>query len=266
MTFRLINLTTLLFVMFPISSVQSSYKAIFISSLSNLASEAFTSLVREQITNTSSLSSFVYIPTAKFGYDTSSPKSKGEQRRRARYDAKQKMLLIADSFKLSNPTLLELDASSATPESIASVISNANVIYVDGGNTFYLQKHLLSTKFWSAARPCLERGCLYIGASAGGISAAKSITTAYWKGWDNPSVATEMEWNETALAGAGLADFSLFMHYDEEQYDSLVKQKKAELDHKLITVSNNEFVLLDGETQKSIKYRLCDGKLASIEV
>jgi peptidase E len=41
----------------------------------------------------------------------------------------------------------------------------------------------------------VSAGCLYVGASAGAIVAGRSIETALWKGWDDPSVAGEdFEW------------------------------------------------------------------------
>ena len=46
---------------------------------------------------------------------------------------------------------------------------------MDGGNTFYLQKSILSTKFWGSVIPHLKNNnSIYIGVSAGAIVAGNN--------------------------------------------------------------------------------------------
>ena len=48
-------------------------------------------------------------------------------------------------------------------------------------------------------------GALYVGCSAGSIVAGESISTAFWKGWDDPAVAPA-DWEDAAnLRAMGLA-------------------------------------------------------------
>ena len=37
-------------------------------------------------------------------------------------------------------------------------MKKASVIYVDGGNTFYLQRHIIQSSFWKAVNPFLDKG------------------------------------------------------------------------------------------------------------
>ena len=184
----------------------------------------------------------VYIPTAQYAYDPSNNKSRGEQRRRSRYDAKIKASLLKQSLSVDDALLMELDAPDLSTHSIRSALSRADVLYIDGGNTFYLQRHLLETNFWDIARPVLAGGCLYIGASAGAIVAGRSIRPAFWKGWDDPSVAgADYVWSDSStLRGAGIAGatvdmvaencpYSLFMHYDAAEHGELVNSNRASL-------------------------------------
>lgn len=172
----------------------------------------------------------IYIPTAQYGFDPSGKKSKGEQRRRARYDAKQKLQLISDFFSASESHIMELDSPSITSErDISSVLDKSQIVYVDGGNTFYLQYHMLRSGFWPALRQHFTtmENCIYIGASAGAIVAGNSIETAYWKGWDDPNVVgNDFEWTQERKRGAGLVmDESFFMHYDEASHAEMVQQQ-----------------------------------------
>ena len=111
---------------------------------------------------------------------------------------------------------------------------------MDGGNTFYLQKYILETDFWNVAQNTLRNGCVYIGASAGGTVAGKSIETAYWKGWDDPDVAGESyPWTKERLQGGNICSgHSFFMHYDDVTHQSLVHSKAPELGHPLRTISD----------------------------
>jgi dipeptidase E len=127
-----------------------------------------------------------------------------------------------------------------TADSLKASLSNAQIIYVDGGNTFYLQKYIYTTKFWHIVKPHLESGTLYIGSSAGAIVAGKTIATAYWKGWDDPQVAEGMVWDGDTLSGASLGDYSVFPHYDSEAHDDLINSRKVDLDHDVLSLANDE--------------------------
>ena len=220
-----------------------SHRAVFLSSFSSVNGDRFQTLVSGMLAK--DLTELVYIPTASYVYDPTSPRSKGEQRRRARYDAKQKMSFIATSLGISQATLLELDAAGCTRSSLQDKLGKAKLIYVDGGNTFYLQKHIIATEFWSVAKESLGRGSLYMGSSAGAIVAGSSIKTAFWKGWDDPAAATEIEWNEDTLMGARLSAFSVFPHYEPSAHDELIKTRQEELDHPVVAIGNHQAVVVD---------------------
>jgi len=211
--------------------------------------------------------SMVYVPTAAYCLDPRSSRPMGEQRRRARYDAKQKLSLLSQAFGASDATLLELDAATAvTADAVASKVVSADVLYVDGGNTFYLQRYLLQTGFWDTLETTqfFARGGLYVGASAGAIVAGRSVSTAYWKGWDDPLVAGEdFAWNEVTLphcynrhrclpprvtpafspketlCGRALRPCSFFMHYQPQQHADLVRTRCGELDHPVRVVPDD---------------------------
>ena len=228
----------LFFIMYTIST--SAYNLFYISSFSSVVGPSFKKLIGGSLN--SSRSKFVYIPTAGYAFDPSSPRSKGEQRRRSRYDARQKMGLIASQLSLSESLLLELDAPTMTPSLLLNSLDDAKLIYVDGGNTFYLQKYILQTGFWESVKSALGSGAVYIGASAGAIVAGRSIETAYWKGWDNPAAAEGMVWTQQSLEGSNLSGrgVSYFMHHDPALHSDLLAEKIPSLGHPVETVANNE--------------------------
>lgn len=227
---------------------KSSY--VFISSFSSIFTPTFRDLVIGLSNTDKEKKIFVYIPTATYAYNKESPKKRGEQRRRSRYDARQKMALLSDSFSCANIEykMLELDDPKLDEEQLRSTIDSAGVIYVDGGNTFWLQKYIKLSKFWEVVKPHLESNqCVYIGSSAGAIVAGRSIRTAHWKEWDDPSVATDdddsFQWTEANLEGGNLIpNESFFMHYEDEKHEELVAARKDELEgehHRVNLIPND---------------------------
>ena len=61
--------------------------------------------------------------------------------------------------------VMETDGADVSAETMTKKISKADLIYVDGGNTFYLQRHIIESSFWNIANPFLEKGvsacCIY---------------------------------------------------------------------------------------------------------
>lgn len=174
----------------------------------------------------------VYIPTASNVLSQVSGKSMGEQRRRQRYEAKQKARLLVSELGMEQGSVLEIEDPKLSTFDIKQCLSMADIVYVDGGNTFFLQYHIIKSGFWEAADPLLRNNeLLYVGASAGAIVAGQSIETAFWKGWDNPNpVGLENHiWDHVNLRGRGLFEKSLFMHFDKDAHSLLVEEKQKTL-------------------------------------
>jgi peptidase E len=158
-------------------------KSILISSFSSVYNKKFQNIINfllhENHENLNCLSTekisqptnFVYIPTASYAPDVSKTKSLGEQRRRMRYEAKQKMHKLSELLfpenNIKENILLELDSPTITSEKIVNALKSALFLYIDGGNTFYLQKHLLETNFWNLFAQNFNKNSVYIGCSAG---------------------------------------------------------------------------------------------------
>jgi peptidase E len=129
--------------------------------------------------------------------------------------------------------LLELSTFEADPKGLRKVVTqfNPHVIWVSGGNTFYLRHAMKASGFDSLARelcgpPVGQRAAVYVGASAGAICGSASVHLARFKGWDDPSAAPP----DTPTYGLGLAGSSLsvFAHYLPDKHDALIRAKAAE--------------------------------------
>lgn len=207
--------------------MNNCYSSVFISRLSSVDGIFFRNSLLKILGNISPHSSLVYVPTASYAFNKSSQKTRGEQRRRARYDAKQKCDILMSLLDTKNCKILELDDKDINEAGIQNILKDCKYLYVDGGNTFYLQLMLKRTNFWSIADKFLTKECIYIGVSAGAIVAGRSISTAFWKGWDDPDVTPGIDWNDELCRGRELCPYSIFPHYDSDLHETLVKEKKS---------------------------------------
>jgi peptidase E len=105
---------------------------------------------------------------------------------------------IANSLNIDNADLLELDQSNLNELKLKEILGVGNkkqiFVYVDGGNTFYLQKFILQSNLFNHLE-CEDTEYIYLGCSAGAIVAGKSIETAFWKGYASSSLPCSYQYH-----------------------------------------------------------------------
>ena len=129
-----------------------------------------------------------------------------------------------------------IDVSRDSREQMEAVLAEASCTFVLGGNTFYLMHWMRQSGFDALVRRRVSEGMLYVGSSAGAIVAGQSISTAYWKGWDDPKAATDLGADfQDPRALALVPGHSFFPHHLPE-WEETVEQRKSDLGHSLITL------------------------------
>lgn len=138
---------------------------------------------------------------------------------------------------------------------------NPHIIYVQGGNTFWLY-HCIEKFAWKHdfIELLLSDRTIYIGASAGAIVAGAWMETACWKGWDDPRIVPEKEtypdWIH--VTGWNLVDANqvFFPHYDANEWSDLVQRKQQELSQRLQSpiqvccLRDEDICIIDGTTRQ----------------
>lgn len=136
----------------------------------------------------------------------------------------------------------ELDLSTATTEEIGSKIIGNDIIYVTGGNTFFLMQEMKRTGADKLIIDEVNSGKLYIGESAGAIITASNIE--YVSSMDSPKKAPNLN-TYNALA---LVDFCTVPHYTNQPFKKIahkiVDQFSSTLN--LQPISNNEAIFVNG--------------------
>jgi len=165
----------------------------------------------------------LYVPTASLWLDpdSTSTRSLGQRRQRARASLKKNMQAIVASLsdrsssavssvtessmvsqpnpadnRVIEPIWLDVGDPAVDAAAVKDAVAGADCVYVEGGNTFWLAHHMRRTSFRDAllaacstsvlpdGRTGVSQGKdpLYIGINAGAIVAGKSISPALWKG------------------------------------------------------------------------------------
>ena len=123
-------------------------------------------------------------------------------------------------------------------EEILSAISQCDIVYISGGNTFYLLNELRKSCVWQAIKNAVKAGKIYIGESAGAIVAAPD--TRYATLMDENSAKT------SDFTGLNLVDFCVVPHFGCEPFTQAtheIMEKFGNL-YDLRPINNAEFIAL----------------------
>ena len=141
------------------------------------------------------------------------------------------------------------DVSIFSEEIAKEKLSEAKIVFISGGNTFYLLQELKRKNLTSYLKERIENGLIYIGESAGSVIVASDIE--YASIVDDKTLATELD----DYTGLNLVDFYIVPHFEEEPFvessRNTVELYKDKLDLKLI--NNKEAILVENNNFTIIK-------------
>ena len=213
----------------------------------------------------------LYVPTAMYALRKDSLNTPGKQRQRARADAKQRRediiqflqhdIFVHNSVSIDAVTL-DFEVGEEAVRQLSSNMAvvptldewSPHMIYVEGGNTFWLYYCLTCHNhyYWNALHKLVSSASsLYCGKSAGAIVAGLYVETATWKGWDDPSIVPNnrlsQPQNWKGIRGMNFANnVSIFPHFDETFAD-LVYSKEADIvNGTLVCLSNSQVLAVNG--------------------
>ncbi|MBI1866421.1 MAG: Type 1 glutamine amidotransferase-like domain-containing protein [Candidatus Staskawiczbacteria bacterium] len=120
------------------------------------------------------------------------------------YTDKDRQLMKEAGFNVE-----DIDIEGKNKSQLMKILEAVDIIYVQGGNVFYLLKQMRKSGFNKIIKKLLTKGIIYIGVSAGSIVAGKSIETASWKN-------NKDKFGLMSLKGLGLVKSNIFVHYKPE--------------------------------------------------
>jgi dipeptidase E len=132
----------------------------------------------------------------------------------------------------------DVDLKGKTQEELEKTLLSKDIIFVNGGNTFYLMQYVNQSGFGNIVKKFLGKGGVYVGVSAGSIIAGPTIETAGWEPADKNNV------NLTDLTALNLVPFFIHPHFEEAQLD-MVKNEAQKIHHPLVALTNQQAVLIE---------------------
>ena len=134
----------------------------------------------------------------------------------------------------------EIDIEGKNENELRRLLGDKDIIYVQGGNTFYLLKCVRESGFGKIVKELIRKGVIYIGVSAGSYIACPTIEMA------NPDKNTV---GLTDLRALNLVPFLLSVHFKPE-YALVLKRKISTSKYPVKILTDEQAILVrNGETK-----------------
>lgn len=159
---------------------------------------------------------------------------------------------IADEISAISDTgraIKQIDLAVLKKDSLEAAFDGCAVIWVGGGNTFYLLQEVRRSGFDEFVARKIAAGTPYVGTSAGSIILAPNIESVRFA--DDASQAPEL----VSFDGLGLFPLVTFAHFDNPDFKDVYRQILAHaLDNEVdfVTLKEKQFIAVDGDSWRII--------------
>lgn len=140
----------------------------------------------------------------------------------------------------------EFDIEGENEKSLMRKFSGKDIIYVQGGNTFYLLKQVRQSGFEKVVEGLIEKGVIYIGVSAGSYIACPTIEMAVWKNTDRS------HYGLGNLKAMNLVPFLVSVHCNREKYREGLREGIAKANYPVRILTDEQALLIRGDKVKLI--------------
>jgi len=147
--------------------------------------------------------------------------------------------------------VFDVDIKNKTEEKLLKELKNIDILFVSGGNTYFLLEKILQSGFDRVIKKLINQGVIYIGSSAGSVLACPTIE--FIEDLDDRSEA-----NLSTFTGLGLVDFLILPHYGDPKYDvrlNKIINKWKNKGYKIITLTNDQAIIVEGDSQKIVEVK-----------
>ncbi|OGC69586.1 hypothetical protein A2415_03355 [candidate division WWE3 bacterium RIFOXYC1_FULL_39_7] len=130
--------------------------------------------------------------------------------------------------------------TNKTENEVRKDLKDVDVLFVAGGNPFYLLLQIQKCNFTAIAHEHINAGKVYIGESSGSLTAGPDIKIAIRE------EALEKVPELTDFRGMGLVDFTVFPHWGKEIARDFYLKRRMEraygTDNKIILLTDKQYV------------------------
>lgn len=139
--------------------------------------------------------------------------------------------------------ITEADIASMPIDRLAALLKSTDIVYVAGGNTFYLLKQLRETGFDELLTEFVNNGGMYAGASAGSIVVGSDIGPV--ASIDEPEKVKGL----TSTKGLGFVNIVPIPHYDMNSRKDAIDSIKAKFggDFEIVLLTDDQAIVAEGD-------------------
>ncbi len=148
--------------------------------------------------------------------------------------------------------IYDFDLRKENYSSLKYKLRNMNIIFVNGGNTFFLLNWVRKSGLAKLILETINKGIIYIGLSAGSCIVCPTIEQITWKPIDKNFI------NLKKLKGLNLVPFLLIVHFKNKYQSTIIKESNktkfpvvALNDHQAVLIENNKYKII-GEGDKIV--------------
>ena len=137
-------------------------------------------------------------------------------------------------------------------EEVSAALATIDVLFVAGGNTFYLLEQANKCNFKKVVQNLLERDVVYIGSSAGSLLVCPNINPITF--FDDPSKASELK----SYDALNLVDFIMFPHWGHERFKERQMKSLESIyaeDYKIILLRDTQYIFVEDATYKIMEIK-----------
>ena len=134
-----------------------------------------------------------------------------------------------------------IDIEGSSEDELRKLFERFDIIYVQGGNTFYLLKAVRESGFDKVVKEFIEQGKIYIGVSAGSILMGPTIETANWGGADRNEAQIK------DLNGLNFVPFLISPHYTKGD-EELLKREISKWHYPVRFLTDAQAFLIQDDT------------------
>lgn len=139
----------------------------------------------------------------------------------------------------------ELDLKDKTQKELEKILSNKDIIFVNGGNPFYLLYWVKKSGFHKIIKRLLNKDKLYIGISAGSYICCPTIEMATWKHQDRNKIGIK------DLKALNFIPFLITAHFNEKHYQIINKAAQT-IHYAIVVLTDAQAVLVENDKVKVV--------------
>ena len=158
---------------------------------------------------------------------------------------KDKEALLNKGFKIT-----DVDIKNKKEKVLYKLLVNFDLIFVSGGNAFYLLEKSLESGFDKVIKKLLRKGLIYVGSSAGSAIVGPSLEAVITL--DDPKLGPNLK----NYNGFGIVDFTILPHYGDPKYEGRYKKIVGDFTnskYKVIPLTNQQAIQVVGDDYKIIE-------------